>query len=338
MKKLLNTLYVTTPEAYLTKDGENIVVSVKQEERFRIPIINIENIVCFSYMGATPGVMKLCGDNGVGLAFMTPKGQFIGRLQSPTRGNIYLRHRQHLIDGEPEKKLTLARLMIAAKIFNSRTVLTRFTRDYGNNPDVDFAIKQLYHIKNKCIGALTGEELLGIEGQAAHIYFGVLKNLLTQQKKDFDFSERNRRPPKDPFNAMLSFTYTLLANEISSALEGTGLDPYIGVFHKLRPGRASLALDIMEEFRAYLCDRFVLSLINRRQITARDFTDNGGVRMTDDARRKFIAAWQDRKRETIMHPFLKEKVAIGLLPHIQAMMLARYFRGDIEKYPVFIFR
>ena len=166
----------------------------------------------------------------------------------------------------------------------------------------------------------------------------MLKNLLTQQKKDFDFSERNRRPPKDPFNAMLSFAYTLLANEISSALEGTGLDPYIGVFHKLRPGRASLALDIMEEFRAYLCDRFVLSLINRRQITARDFTDNGGVRMTDDARRKFIAAWQDRKRETIMHPFLKEKVAIGLLPHIQAMMLARYFRGDIEKYPVFIFR
>ncbi|MDE5657010.1 MAG: type I-C CRISPR-associated endonuclease Cas1c [Muribaculaceae bacterium] len=338
MKKLLNTLYVTTPEAYLTKDGENIVVSVKQEERFRIPIINIENVVCFTYMGATPGVMKLCADNGVGLAFMSPKGQFIARMQGPTRGNIYLRHRQHLIDAEPQKKLAIARLMIAAKIFNSRTVLARFIRDYGANAEVDFAIKQLFHIKNKCLGAGSDDELLGIEGQAAHIYFGVLKHLLTQQKKDFDFNERNRRPPKDPFNAMLSFAYTLLANDISSALEATGLDPYMGVFHKMRPGRASLALDVMEEFRAYLCDRFVLSMINRRQITARDFTDNGGVRMTDDARRKFLAAWQERKRETIVHPFLKEKVPIGLLPHIQAMMLARHFRGDLDNYPVFIFR
>lgn len=338
MRKLLNTLYVTTPEAYLAKDGENIVVKIEQEERFRIPILNLENVVCFSYMGASPGVMKLCVDNGVGLCFMTPKGRFIARIHGMTKGNVYLRNRQHILTQHEDRRLDISRFMIAGKILNSRSVLSRYLRDYGDNEDIEKAIDRLFSIKRKVLETASEEELLGLEGQAANIYFGVFSNLIVRQKDHFAFDGRNKYPPKDSVNAMLSFAYSLLTNDIASALEATGLDPYVGVYHKLRPGRMSLALDIIEEFRAYLCDRFVLSLINRQQISAKDFEENIGIRLSDNGRRKFIQAWQERKKETIIHPFLKEKVEIGLLPHIQAQMLARKIRGDLASYPVFIYK
>jgi len=338
MRKLLNTLYVTTPDAYLTKDGENIVVKVQQEEKFRIPILNIENVICFSYMGASPGVMKLCADNDVGLCFMSPQGKFIARTQGPTKGNVYIRERQYLLSAYEEKRLEISRLMIAGKILNSRTILCRFIRDYGDNPDVSKAISRLSDIKKKVLAASSDDTLLGLEGLGANVYFGVFSNLITRQRNDFSFEGRNKYPPKDPVNAMLSFAYTLLTHDITSALESTGLDPYMGIFHKIRPGRASLSLDLIEELRAYLCDRFVLSLINRQQISKKDFEENIGIRLSDNGRKKFIKSWQERKKEIITHPFLKEKIEIGLLPHVQSLMLARKIRGVLSSYPVFIYR
>jgi len=340
MRILLNTLYVTTPEAYLTKDGLNVVVSVKQEEVFRIPIHNIEGIVTFGYMGASPGLMKLCGENKVSLTFMTPQGRFIGRLQSGTQGNVLLRMTQYRCANNPEYALHISRIFIAGKISNSRAVLRRFVRDYGADAEIQDVCQHLERSKRESLRATTADQLRGIEGDAANSYFGVLGKLIVQQKRDFSFNGRNKRPPKDAVNAMLSFAYTLVANEMTAALEMIGLDPYVGFLHTLRPGRASLALDMMEELRAYLGDRFVLSLINRKQVVANDFLRQGenGYILTDSARKVFITAWQSRKRETIVHPYLNEKIPIGLLPYAQAMLLARYLRNDIDDYPVFIIK
>ena len=299
MRKLLNTLYVTTPEAYLSKDGLNVVVSVKQEEVFRIPAINIEGIVTFGYMGASPGVMKLCSDNSISLTFLSPHGRFISRVQSATKGNVLLRKRQYQL-----------------------------------------SVQVLEHAKREALATQDKTTLIGYEGMASNAYFEVLPVLILNQKADFPFHGRNRRPPKDAVNAMLSFAYTLIANDTSAALETVGLDPYVGFLHTLRPGRTSLALDMMEELRAYLGDRFVLSLINKRQITSKDFLFQGdnGVVMTDKGKKTFISAWQARKREVIIHPYLNEKIEIGLLPYVQAMLMARYIRQDIDNYPVFLIK
>ena len=340
MRKLLNTLYITTPEAYLSKDGLNVVVSIKQQEVFRIPAINIEGIVTFGYMGASPGLMKLCSDSGISLTFLSPNGRFISRVQGATRGNVLLRKAQYALSDDEEWSLHVAQLMIAAKIQNYRNVLRRYIRDYGECLEVEEAVKMLDANKRDVLDAEDKTKLMGFEGIASNAYFEVLPNLILNQKESFPFNGRNRRPPKDAVNAMLSLAYTLIANDCTAALETVGLDPYVGFLHALRPGRTSLALDMMEEFRAYLGDRFVLSLINKRQITPKDFLYQGdnGVVMTDNGRKTFITAWQNRKRETFIHPYLNEKVEIGLLPYIQAMMLARYVRKDIDNYPVFLIK
>lgn len=340
MRKLLNTLYVTTPDAYLSKDGLNIVVSVKQQEVFRIPSINIESIVTFGYMGASPGLMKLCTDNGISLTFLSPNGRFISRVQGETRGNVLLRKAQYELSDDYEWSLHVSKTMIAAKIQNYCAVLKRYIRDYGPSAEVENVIAILETNKRHALRAEDKMTLIGFEGTASNAYFGVLPFLILKQRDVFPFNGRSRRPPKDAVNAMLSFAYTLIANDMSAALETVGLDPYVGFLHTLRPGRTSLALDMMEEFRAYLGDRFVISLINKRQITDTDFLYQGdeSVVMTEKGRKIFITAWQNRKRETIIHPYLNEKVEIGLLPHIQAMMMARFVRNDIDDYPVFLIK
>ncbi len=340
MRKLLNTLYVTTPEAYLSKDGMNIVVSVKQQEVFRIPSINIEGIVTFGYMGASPGLMKLCIDSGISLTFLSPSGRFISRVQGATRGNVLLRKAQYSLSDDEDWSLHVAKLMIAGKIQNYRNVLRRYLRDYGECPRVEQAANLLDANKRYALNAENNAQLMGFEGIASTAYFEVFPTLILNQKESFTFNGRNRRPPKDPVNAMLSLAYTLIANDITAALETVGLDPYVGFLHTLRPGRTSLALDMMEEFRAYLGDRFVLSLINKRQISPKDFLfqGNNSVILTENGRKTFISAWQSRKRDTIVHPYLNEKVEIGLLPYVQAMMLARYIRKDIDDYPVFLIK
>lgn len=340
MRKLLNTLYITTPESYLSKDGQNVVVSVRQQEVFRIPIINIEGIVTFGYMGVSPGLMKLCTDNNVSIAFLSPHGRFVSRIQGQTRGNVLLRRTQYQLVDDEAWTLHVAQVMIGGKIQNYRNILRRYIRDYGANEEVEVAAQALESFKRDVFRTADKAQLIGVEGMAANRYFEVLPQLMTQQREAFPFAGRNRRPPKDALNAMLSLAYTLVANDVTAALETVGLDPYVGFLHTMRPGRASLALDMVEELRAYLGDRFVLSLINRRQISPRDFLFQGekGVTLTDNGRRTFLTAWQNRKRETIVHPFLNEKIPIGLIPHAQAMLLARYVRNDIEDYPVFLIK
>lgn len=338
MRKLLNTLYVTTPNSYLSKDGMNVVISIEQEEVFRIPIINIESIVIFGYMGASPGLMRLCNEYGVSLSFLSPQGQFIARIQGETKGNVLLRTKQYKCADDIDFALEVDRLFIGAKIHNSRNVLSRFVRDYGPIDTINFAINNLAYKKKDALQCESVNQLRGIEGDAANTYFSVFDNLIINQKDEFSFSGRNRRPPKDAVNAMLSFSYTLLANDITAALEAVGLDPYVGFMHTLRPGRPSFALDMLEEFRAYICDRFVLSLINRRQICIRDFISQGdqGIVLTPEGRKIFLAAWQKRKKEEITHPYLNEKIPIGLLPYAQSLLMARYLRQDIDNYPVFL--
>lgn len=340
MRKLLNTLYITTPESYLSKDGMNVVVSINQQEVFRIPVINLESIVTFGYMGASPGLMKLCMDNNVSLTFLSPNGRFISRFQGPSRGNVLLRKKQYQLAEDEAWSLHVAKVMIGGKIQNYRNILRRYQRDYGNNPEVESAVTALDVRKHKVFLATDRLTLVGEEGLAANKYFEVFPCMMTQQQEGFSFSGRNRRPPKDAVNAMLSLAYTLIANDVAAALETVGLDPYVGFLHTLRPGRASLALDMTEELRAYLGDRFVLSLINRRQVTPNDFLYQGeqGVTMTENGRKTFIAAWQNRKKETLVHPYLNEKIPVGLVPHAQAMLLARYVRGDIDDYPVFLIK
>lgn len=338
MRRLLNTLYITTPESYLSKDGENVVVSVRQQEVFRISALNIEAIVTFGYMGASPGLMKLCADRGIGLTFLSPHGRFVSRIQGQVRGNVLLRKAQYALSDDEDVTTELSRICIAGKIQNYRCILRRYERDYGQNEEIEQVISQMDTAKRQVLRAVSKEQIRGLEGDAASGYFSVFPHLILNQKEDFPFEGRNRRPPRDAVNAMLSLAYTLLTNDVTSALETVGLDPYVGFLHTLRPGRASLALDMVEELRAYLGDRFVLSLINRRQISVSDFLYQGerGVVLTDDGRRTFLSAWQARKKETVTHPFLQEKIPIGLIPYAQAMLLARCVRGDLDTYPVFI--
>lgn len=340
MRKLLNTLYITTPESYLSKDGENVVVSVNQQEVFRISVLNIEAIVTFGYMGASPGLMKLCADRGIGLTFLSPHGRFISRIQGQVRGNVLLRKAQYALSDDESVSTELAKICIAGKIQNYRSILRRYERDYGQNADIEAAVAEMDRAKRHVLCATTKEQVRGLEGDAAGCYFSVFPQLIINQKEDFSFDGRNRRPPKDAVNAMLSLAYTLLANDVASALETVGLDPYVGFLHTMRPGRASLALDLVEELRAYLGDRFVLSLINRKQISASDFLYQGerGVVLTDNGRKTFLTAWQTRKKEMVTHPFLQEKIPIGLIPYAQAMLMARCIRGDLDTYPVFLIK
>lgn len=340
MRKLLNTLYITTPDAYLSKDGLNVVMSVKQIETFRIPIVNIEHIVTFGYMGVSPGLMRLCAENGVALTFISPSGKFLGHFQGPIKGNVLLRKQQYKLAEQEDFALHLSKLFIAGKIKNYRAILMRAIRDNGSNSNIEEMAKLLEQRKRKVLETDNFDVLRGLEGDAANAYFSVFKHLMLNKNEFFKFTGRNRRPPRDAVNAMLSFVYTLIASDTAAALESVGLDPYVGFLHTLRPGRRSLALDVMEEFRAYLGDRLVLSLINRGQVSPNDFIAQGeeGITMTDEGRKTLLTAWQNRKKDCIMHPYLNEKIPIGLLPYVQSQLLARYLRGDIDDYPVFLIK
>ena len=343
MKKLLNTLYVTSPDAYLSLDGENVVVLKKDTEIGRLPLHNLEGIVTFGYTGASPALMGACAKRNVSLCFLTQSGHFLARVVGEVRGNVILRQTQYQIAQSEEKSILIAKNFIIGKIFNAKWVIERACRDYSLRLDTD-KLKQVSNSLSDSLKSVqsceTLDQLRGIEGEAAARYFTVFDDLILQQKNDFYFSGRNRRPPLDNVNALLSFTYTLLAHDTAAALETVGLDPYVGFMHGDRPGRISLALDLMEEFRSVLADRFVISLINKREVNKGGFTkkENGAVIMDDDTRKTVITAWQAKKQETIKHPFLEEKVEWGMVPYAQAMLLNRYIRGDLEEYPPFMWK
>lgn len=343
MRKLLNTLYVTSENSYLTLDGENIVVYEEKQEIGRLPLHNLEGIVSFGYRGTSPALMGACADRNISLCYMTPQGKFLARVIGKTKGNVILREQQYRSSQDEKVSLSIAKNCILGKIYNSRWVLERAIRDHGLQIDVekvksasDNLKKSLEYIKE----CQSKEQLRGYEGEAASIYFGVFDQLILQQKKDFSFHGRNKRPPVDNMNAMLSFVYTLLTNTIASALESVGLDPYVGYLHTERPGRVSLALDMIEELRAVLVDRFVLSLVNKKIVTGKSFKqkENGAVLLDEEFRKRLLAEWQSKKKETLTHPYLKEKVEWGMVPYVQAMLLARYLRGDLDGYPVFLWK
>jgi len=343
MRKLLNVLYVTTPDAYLTKDGENVVVRVEEENRFRIPIHNLEGIICFGYTGASPALMALCAERGVGLSFLTEHGRFLARVSGPVSGNVHLRRHQYRMADDEILSVNMALNFITGKIANCRTVLQRALRDHGSSIDTDsvsISVHTLAGLLDRLGKCSNLDSLRGVEGEAARIYFSSLNHLILDQKADFYINERNRRPPLDNMNALLSFLYTLLTHDVESALETVGLDPAVGFLHRDRPGRPGLALDLMEELRPYLADRLALSLVNRRQITSAGFhqKESGGIIMDDNTRKAVLTAWQKRKQEEIIHPFLEEKVPIGLIPYTQALLLARHLRGDLDDYPPFFWR
>ncbi len=343
MKKLLNTLYVTSENSYLSLDGENIVVFEDKKEVGRLPLHNLEGIVSFGYRGTSPALMGACADRNISLCYVTPQGKFLAKVTGKIKGNVILRQQQYESSRDKEISLSIAKNCITGKIYNARWVLERAVRDHSLQINTDQVKTASVHLKQSLEyirNSQSKEQLRGYEGEAASIYFGVFNELILQQKKDFVFCGRNKRPPLDNINAMLSFVYTLLTNQIASALECVGLDPYIGYLHTERPGRVSLALDLIEELRAPLADRFVLSLINKKVITRKNFKtkENGAVIMDDEARKRLLTEWQNRKKETITHPFLKEKIEWGMVPYVQAMLLARYLRGDLDGYPVFLWK
>ena len=340
MKALSNVLYITSPEAYVFLDGENVVIRKDEKVTTRIPLHNIENIVCFSYPGVSPALMGACAQRNIGLSFLTPNGRFQARVSGITRGNVLLRKTQYRFSEDETHSVPIAASFLIGKIANCRKVLERAIRDHGMVIDTPLLDKASAFLKDSLKSINKGKttaELIAIEGGAARAYFSVFDHLILQQKEDFRFEERTRRPPLDNMNALLSFLYTLLANEAASALESVGLDAYVGFLHKDRPGRPSLALDIMEELRPVFADRLALSLVNRKQVMGESFVqkESGGVLMDDETRKTVIKTWQERKKEEIIHPFLKERIPFGLIPHIQAMLLARCLRGDLDAYPPF---
>ncbi|PZX44647.1 CRISPR-associated protein Cas1 [Roseinatronobacter thiooxidans] len=337
MKKLLNTLYITSEGAWAHKDGANVVVQLEGKERGRAPLHLLGAIICFGQVGVSPQLMHACAEAGICITYLGWSGRFLARVEGPVSGNVLLRRVQH--DRTLNDPLPVARAMVAAKAANQRGVLRRAIRDYGD-PDgrLDAAERRLSDVARRALDAPDGDNLRGQEGEAANAYFSVFANLI--RAKDMAFNGRSRRPPRDAANALLSFLYVLLAADCRAALEAVGLDPQMGFLHRDRPGRASLALDLMEEFRAPLADRLCLSLINRRQLGPRSFEyqETGGVVLSDEARKTVLTAWQERKRSPIEHVFLKEKLPFGLFPYVQAQLLARHLRGDLDGYPAFIWR
>jgi len=340
MKKLGNVLYVTTPEAYLSLDGENVVVKKDENTSMRLPLHNLENIVCFNYLGASPALMGACAERNVGLCFLTPNGRFLARVTGKVKGNVLLRKKQYDVSEKNDESVPIAASFLLGKIANCRKVIERALRDHAMLVDVQTLTQASASLK-ETLSAIqackTIGDLMGFEGSAAKIYFGVFDHLILQQREDFTFKERSRRPPLDNLNSLLSFLYTLLTNDAASALETVGLDPYVGFLHQDRPGRPSLALDLVEELRPVFADRLALSLINRKQIAGKGFTqkESGGILMDDDTRKTVLTAWQERKKEEILHPYLKERIPFGLIPHVQAMLLTRFLRGDLDAYPPF---
>lgn len=343
MRKLLNTLYVTSPGAHLGRERENVLIYIEDEVRFRIPIHNLEGIVTFGYTGASPALMHLCTSRGVALSFLSPSGRLLAKVASPVQGNVLLRKRQYELSDNPETTFELARSFVLGKLMNSRTVLRRFLRDHADregNQEIGQAARAITGQIDKLLNANSLEVLRGIEGEAARTYYSVFNYLILDSKDAFYFNGRSRRPPLDRTNAVLSFLYSLLAHDCAAALETVGLDPQVGFLHRIRPGRSSLSLDLMEELRPYLVDRLTLALINTQQIDARDFVvkETGGILMTDEGRKKIINAWQTRKQQEVTHPYFDERFEVGLIPYAQAMLLARCIRGDIDGYPPFLMK
>jgi CRISPR-associated protein Cas1 len=341
MRKLLNTLYVTSQDAFLALDGETVAVRREGERPAHIPLHNLEGIVTFGYAGVSPALMGACAERGIALNFLSPSGKFLAEVCGIPQGNVVLRRTQYRTSDDEAKSAAIAKNMLTGKLYNSRWVLDRAVRDHEARIDVERvknAARYIIEALEPLRAAATLGTLRGVEGEAAMRYFDVFDEMILQSKDDFEFTGRNRRPPTDKVNAMLSFAYAMLANECASALRSVGLDPYVGFLHRDRPGRKSLALDLMEELRAVFADRFVLTLINTRQVEASDFhvQENGAVKLKDGARKKFLTAWQNRKKEELQHPFLREKISWGLVPYAQALLLARHLRGDLEEYPPFL--
>jgi CRISPR-associated protein Cas1 len=342
LRRLLNTLYVTNPESYLAREGENIVVRIDDQNIFRIPCHNLESIVYFGYPGASPALLGLCAERGITVTFLTEHGRFLARMEGPQSGNVLLRRRQYRMADNENTAPLLAKYFITAKVMNSRAILQRGRRDHPEKvgDDITHSITLMGNLARKVFDSKNLDEVRGIEGDTAQRYFDQIDHLILEEKDAFYMKGRSRRPPLDRFNALLSLFYTLLVHECRAALESVGLDPAVGFLHRDRPGRPSLALDLMEEMRAYLGDRMALSLINRRQVCSQDFVvnSNEAVYLKSDVRKNILTLWQKRKQEEIIHPYLGEKIPIGLLPYVQALLLARFLRGDLDAYPAFILK
>ena len=340
MRRLLNSLYKTDETAWLTLDGENVVCMREDNEKFRMPLTNIEDIYCFSYLGCSPALMGKCAESGISLNFLSPNGTFLARVQGKIRGNIFLRKAQFEQFSDPDP--LLAQNTVASKLANTRFLLKRSLRD---NPDIDAD-----NAISECIMELSGgaervyditaiNEIMGLEGNCAKAYFGVFDRLILHQKDDFTMRLRTKRPPLDPVNAMLSFLYTLMTSLYTSALESVGLDSCFGFYHALRSGRSSLACDLVEEARC-ITERLVLTMINLKQVNADDFEkqESGAVYLNKEGKKKVLTVWQEKKRSIMLHPYLNEKIPVGLLPFVQSSLLAKYIRGEIPEYPCFIMR
>ena len=343
MKHLLNTLFILSEDVYLSLDGENVVANRDKQTVARYPLHTLQNIVTFSYSGASPVLMGACAERQIGFAFCTPRGKFLARVCGGSAGNVLLRRTQYRAADDPAQSCQISRAMIFGKLYNARWSIERTRRDHGLRVDeqrLSGASRQLHGLLPQVKEGTSPERLRGLEGVGASAYFGVLDDMILGDKKTFYFHGRNRRPPLDAFNALLSFAYSLLAHDCASALESVGLDSYVGFLHRDRPGRTSLALDLMEELRPCMADRFVLTLINNRRIHAADFlnTESEAVLLTDAGRRTFLKSWQEKKKETLTHPYLGENLPWGMIPYIQALLLARYLRGDLDAYPPFLWK
>lgn len=343
MRKLLNTLHVMTQGTYLHRDGETVAVKVGDELKLRVPIHTLEGLVCWGRVSCSPPVLGLCCERGVGISFLSEQGAFIARVNGPVSGNVLLRRQQYRIADDESRSLAIVRTIVAAKIANSRVVLLRAAREIVNEAcekDLREAANRLSWAGLEAVKATSIDEARGHEGIAGQVYFSGFDHIIGGDREAFHFKGRSRRPPLDRVNALLSFAYALLRHDIESALETVGLDPAVGFLHADRPGRPSLALDLMEELRAVLADRLVLTLINRRQVQGSGFTeqDGGGIQMDDATRKQVVSAWQSRKQDGIEHPYLKERIPLGLVPYVQALLLARHVRGGLDAYPAFFWR
>lgn len=343
MRHFLNTLFVMTADTYLALDGENVVIWRNDDSLGRFPLHTLEGILYFGYKGASPALMGACAKRNVALCFFSPKGRFIARTCGETRGNVLLRKKQYRISDDEAQSCLIARNFVAGKLYNARWVLERATRDHALRVDIERIKSVCGYLSTAAVQALSCTDLAilrGFEGKAATQYFSVFDELILQNKDSFFFFERSRRPPLDNINAMMSFIYAILANDCVAALESVGLDPYVGFMHRDRPGRISLALDLMEELRAVFADRFVISCVNTRIMQPNHFksTESGAVIMTDEGRRTLLTAYQTRKGEQIKHPFLGEKMPWGLVPYVQSLLLARHLRGDLDAYPPFMWK
>jgi len=344
LKQHLNTLFITIDGTYLSREGEAVLVKLQKQTRLRVPIHTLGGIVCFGRVGLSPSLMGLCGERGVCISMLSVNGRFLARINGYTSGNVLLRREQYRRADCPDATAAISRAIVISKIANARSVLLRHLRDYAETQgksEIEKAIVYLAQSLDQLrLASMDCDSIRGVEGDAAGCYFGVFNHLIVTQKDAFMFKLRSRRPPLDAVNALLSFLYAMLAHDVRSACEAAGLDPQVGFLHRDRPGRPGLALDLMEEFRPFLADRLTLSLINRRQVAAGGFkiAENGAVSMEDVTRKAVLVAYQKRKQEEIVHPFLNEKVSIGLLVHLQARLMARHLRGDLDAYPPFIWK